>query len=82
MNARAALEKGRQVQLLYLYSWFKTNLVSKACEQKKNKLYGPFLWMGFNCLRLKPLRGGSLLFTIQFPQIPGTHFIDFRRMKG
>ena len=82
MNARAALEKGRQVQLLYLYSWFKTNLVSKACEQKKNKLYGPFLWMGFNCLRLKPLRGGSLLFTIQFPQIPGTHFIDFGRMKG
>ena len=32
--------------------------------------------------RLQPLRGGSLLFTIQFPEIPGTHLIDLRRMKG
>ena len=32
--------------------------------------------------RLQPLRGGSLLFTIQFPEIPGTHFIDLGRMKG
>ena len=30
----------------------------------------------------QPLRGGSLIFTIQFPEIPGTHFIDFERMKG
>ena len=28
------------------------------------------------------LRGGSLLFTIQFPEIPGTHFINLRRMKA
>ena len=26
--------------------------------------------------RLKPLRGGSLLFTTKFPETPGTHFID------
>ena len=26
--------------------------------------------------RLEPLPGGSLLFTIKFPEIPGTHFID------
>ena len=26
--------------------------------------------------RLKPLRGGSLLFTTKFPEIPGTHFIS------
>ena len=25
---------------------------------------------------VQPLRGDSLLFTIQFPEIPGTHFID------
>ena len=32
------------------------------------KLYSPFLWMGFNCLKAtEPLRGGSLLFTIKFP---------------
>ena len=32
--------------------------------------------------RLQPLRGGSLLLTIQFPEIPGTHFINLGRMKG
>ena len=32
--------------------------------------------------RLQPLRGGSLLFNIHFPEIPGNHFIDLRRMKG
>ena len=26
--------------------------------------------------------GGSLLFTTKFPEIPGTHFIDLRKMKG
>ena len=32
--------------------------------------------------RLKPLRGGSLLFTTKFPEIPVIHFIDLGRMKG
>ena len=32
--------------------------------------------------RLEPLRGGSLLFTIKFPEIPGTYFINLGRMKG
>ena len=32
--------------------------------------------------RLEPLRGGSLLFTTRFPEIPGTNFIDLGRMKG
>ena len=48
----------------------------------KKKLYGLILWMGLNCLKAKPLRGGSLLFTIQFPEISGTHFIGLVRMKG
>ena len=31
----------------------------------KKKLYGPFLWMGFNCLKaIEPLQGGTLLFTL------------------
>ena len=39
--------------------------------------------MGFNCLKAtEPLRGGSLLFTTEFPEIPGTHLIDLGRMKG
>ena len=50
---------------------------------KNFELYGSFLWMGFNCLKATgPLRGGSLLFTTKFPEIPGTHLIDLRRMKG
>ena len=36
----------------------------------KEKLYGPFLWMGFNCLKAtEPLRGGTLLFTTKLPSI-------------
>ena len=32
----------------------------------------PFYGWGSTASRLQPLRGGSLLFTIQFPEIPGT----------
>ena len=32
--------------------------------------------------RLEPVQEGSLLFTNKFPEIPGTHFIGLRRMKG
>ena len=32
--------------------------------------------------RLEPLRGGSLLFTTKFPEIPYTYFINLGRMKG
>ena len=42
----------------------------------------PFYEWGSTASRLQPLWGGSLLFTTQFPQIPGTHFINLRRMKG
>ena len=43
----------------------------------------PFYYgWGSTASSLQPLQGGSLLFTIQFPEIPGTHFIDLGRMKG
>ena len=42
----------------------------------------PFYGWGSTASWLQPLRGGSLLFTTQFPEIPGTHFIDLGRMKG
>ena len=42
----------------------------------------PFYGWGSTASRLQPLRGGSLLFIIQFPVIPGTHFIDLGMMKG
>ena len=47
------------------------------------KLNSPFLRMGFNCLKAtEQLRGDSLLFTTKSPEGPGTHLIDFGRMKG
>ena len=42
----------------------------------------PFYGWGSTTSRREPLRGGSLLFTTEFPEISGTHFIDFGRMKG
>ena len=44
----------------------------------------PFYGWGSTASRLEPLRGGSLLlsFTTKFPELPGPHFIDLRRMKG
>ena len=42
----------------------------------------PFYGWGSTASRLQPLRGGSLFFTIQFPEIPSTRFIDLRRMKA
>ena len=43
---------------------------------KKKNFMAPFYGWGSTASRLQPLRGGNLLFTIQFPEIPGTHFID------
>ena len=42
----------------------------------------PFYGWGSAASRPEPLRGGSLLFTTKFPEVPGTHFIDLGRMKG
>ena len=42
----------------------------------------PFHRWGSTASRLEPLRGGRLLFTTKFPEIPGTHFIDLGGMKG
>ena len=42
----------------------------------------PFYGWDSPASRLQPLQGGSLLFTTQFPEIPGTHFINLGRMKG
>ena len=47
------------------------------------KLYGPFLWMGLNCLKaMEPLQGHSLLFTTISPAVTGNHFIKLGRMKN
>ena len=46
------------------------------------KLYGPFLLMGFNCLKaIGPLRGDSLLFTTKSSENPGSHLINLKGIK-
>ena len=42
----------------------------------------PFYGWGSTASRLVPLRGVNLLFTTNFPDIPGTHFIDLGSMNG
>ena len=53
-----------------------------ATKLKKKNFMAPFYGRGSTASRLEPLRGGSLLFTTKFPEVPGTHFIDLERMKG
>ena len=48
----------------------------------KKNFISPFYGWGSTASRLEPLRGGSLIFTSKFPEIPCTHFIDLGRMKG
>ena len=54
------------------------------CQDKKKqkKFMASFYGWGSTASRQEPLRGGSLLFTTKFPDIPGTHFIDLRRMNS
>ena len=55
----------------------------KKLKKKTNKLYDPFLWMEFICLKnTKPPWGDSFLFTIKSPGVPGTYFINIERMKA
>ena len=51
-------------------------------KKKKKNFMAPFYGWGSTASRLEPLRGGSLLFTTKFPEVPGTHSIDLGRMKG
>ena len=62
--------------------------VFKFCKTtlKKTKLKKYFMapfYGNENCLRAtERLRGGSLLFTTIFPEIPGTHLINLGKMKS
>ena len=63
------LTKDVFIYILYIGLWFMYNFMT------------PFYGWGSTASRLDSLRGGSLLFTTKFPEIPGTHFIDLGRMK-
>ena len=58
------------------------NKIYQQIKKKQKNFMAAFHGWGSTASRLEPLRGGSLLFTTKFPEIPGTHFIDLGRMKG
>ena len=51
-------------------------------HKKKKTTWVIFHGQGLTASRLEPLRGGNLLFTIKFLEIPCTHLIDLGRMKA
>ena len=61
------------------YNIFLTSqLITKSGDATKNinlkNFMAPFYGWGSTASRLQSLRGGSLLFTIQFPEIPDTQY--------
>ena len=58
------------------------NAGERSTAKKALNFMAPFYGWGSTASRLEPLRGGSLLFTTKFPEIPGTHLINLGRMKG
>ena len=64
---------------LFYWKYFFFRVVS----WDKKKLYGSFLWMGFNCLKAtEPLQGDNLIYTIKSLGAPGTHQTDLGRIRG
>ena len=61
---------------VFVFVWF--------CKDHQPVTYivAPFYGCSSATSRLKPRRGGSLLFATKFPEILGTHFIDLGKMKG
>ena len=63
--AAAAMTENVKCMVAWLYA---------AKKKEKKKFVAPFYGWGSTASRLEPLRGGSLLFTTTFSEIPGTHF--------
>ena len=53
-----------------------------ALENLKKDFMIPFYGWVSTASKLEPLQESSLLFTTNFPEIPGTHFIDLGRMNA
>ena len=69
-----------KINLLWTRHKLKTN--KKKKKKEKQNFMAFFYGWGSTSSSLEPLQGGRLLFTTKFPKIPGTHFIDLRKMKG
>ena len=59
---------------------FSTDLQNFIAWLPYKKLYGSFLWMGFNCLKTtNPLRGAAYFPPLGPQEIPGTPLINLSR---
>ena len=81
MFSKFAEEKAFMLEcnISYIANWY---FGSDYMAIKKNNFMAPFCGWGSTTSKLEPLRGGSLLFTTKFPEIPCAHFIDLGRTKG
>ena len=83
-NVKQVKEKPLKVRITWKFArclefYIFPKIICLKLSQKK--ILNPFLWMGFNCIK-SHFEEASLLFTIKFPKIASTQFIDFRKMKG
>ena len=76
------VENKKKSKLLSFNCFYTEYKTSDHIWKKIKTLWPLFYGWGSTASRIQPLRGGSLLFTIQFPEIPGTHFIGLGRMKS
>ena len=64
----------------------KQQVEKNKIEKKQNEIIinfmAPFYGWLLTDSKLEPFLGGSLFYNAKFPEIPGTHFINLRRMKG
>ena len=64
----------------------KQQVEKNKIEKKQNEIIinfmAPFYGWFLTAWKLEPLLGGSLFYNTKFPEIPGIHFINLRRMKG
>ena len=69
--------RSRSIYVIFMWPIFRF-FMFKTFKNFMAPLYG----LGSSASRLEPLRGDTLFFTTKFPEVPDTHFIDLRRMKG
>ena len=62
--------------------YFSPSDSSSETMKDKKKLYCPFLWMDFNCLKARATLRRQFTFSTRLLEIPGTHSVDLGRMKG
>ena len=56
---------------------FDSGFLTGITLKKKKNFMAPFYGWGSTASRLEPLRGGSLLFTTKFPEVPGTQWYSW-----